>query len=127
MPLSHSEDINLHCYPNKTIKKCEYCKRIFYYEKALKNHQENVHFEKKKLQCVKCQKSFVRLDNLKTHEKRCGGDGKQTNYQCNNCQKIFTHLRNLIRHRKNCVHNEKLYKCNKCFKRFAQRNNFIQH
>ena len=109
---------------NEAVKKCEFCNRIFYYEKALKNHQENVHFEKKKLQCIKCQKCFDRSNNLKRHEKQCS---KQTIYQCNNCEKIFTRLDNLIRHRKKCVHNEKLYRCEKCFKRFARRGNYIQH
>ena len=52
IPLSHNKDI---ISSNKAVKKCEFCNRIFYYEKALKNHQENVHFEKKKLQCIKCQ------------------------------------------------------------------------
>ena len=40
IPQLHSKDINSHRYSNKTTKKCEYCNRIFYYGKALKNHQE---------------------------------------------------------------------------------------
>ena len=124
IPSSNNKDI---ISSNKAVKKCKFCNRIFFNENALKNHQENVHFEKKQLQCVKCQKGFSRLDNLKRHNKQCSGDGKKTNYQCNNCEKICTRLDNLIRHRKNCVHNEKLYKCNKCFKRFTRRGNCIQH
>ena len=88
------------------VKKCKYCNRVFYYEKALKNHQQNVHFEKKKLQCLKCKKRFARLENFNRHEKQCAG--KQSNHRCDHCQKNFTRLDNLIRYRKKCVHNEKL-------------------
>ena len=126
IPQSHNEGINSHRYSNKTTKKCKYCNRIFYHNDALQNHQKNVHLEKKKLRCSKCQKNFSRLGNLRRHKKHCDGD-KQTNYQCNNCQNNFTRLDALVRHRKKCIYNEKLYKCDKCLKRFAQRNNYILH
>ena len=79
IPLSYNKDINSHRYSNKTIKKCEYCNKIFYYDKALKNHIENTHLRTKILQCLKCQQNVGRLENLKRHEKQCDGN-KPTNY-----------------------------------------------
>ena len=57
---------------------CDECGRLFSRANHLKRHKENVHTQKKRLECSKCKKKFGRLDNFMRHEKACNGDAQQT-------------------------------------------------
>jgi len=47
----------------------------------------NINFDKKKKQCCKCFKTFVRMIDCTTHEAKCDGTHK---LQCKVCLKMFT-------------------------------------
>ena len=102
-----------------------HCDRIYYSEKALTEHHNNIHLQKK-LHCQNCSRVFGRLSNLMRHEKRCL-DGEENNHQCSKCKKRFSRLDNLISHQKQCVDNERNYKCNGCLKQFDRQTNLRRH
>ncbi|XP_054715454.1 zinc finger protein 26-like [Uloborus diversus] len=103
------------------IIRCEYCEKIFGFERDLKKHHDSVHKDIKLFACELCPCGFTRKYDLISHikirhlkEKRKHLD---LNVPCEACGKHFTNKTSLRRHLK--IHtDERRYTCDFCKKRF---------
>ena len=107
---------------------CEYCGKVFRWQKTLKAHMNSLHFgikrpkrdwsiQPRKFSCDKCGKAFKRQQHLDDHV----GTRHQTadlKYKCDRCPATFIRP-HLLEYHNNKFHlRQKPHKCTKCMEGF---------
>ncbi|KAG2464402.1 ZN420 protein, partial [Polypterus senegalus] len=85
--------------------------------------QRNSHKGEKPYRCTECGKAFLRVRDLKCHQRIHTGEKP---YHCNECGKSFCQVTHLKQHLR--IHTgEKPYHCDECGKNFRQAASLRQH
>ncbi|XP_030045871.1 zinc finger protein 250-like [Microcaecilia unicolor] len=101
---------------------CGECNKSFLGLSYLKSHQM-IHTGEKPFTCPECHKSFNRLSTLKNHQRIHKGEKP---FICTECNKRFTQLPNLKSHQ--IIHKgDKPFTCSKCKKSFARLSGLKSH
>ena len=93
-------------------QQCEICQQTFSSKRNLLRHLDNKHkIRESSSMCDQCGKSFMRRDNLKTHQEICllRGENKKpevkekskTKYDCRFCNQTYSYNSSLRRHMNN--------------------------
>ena len=121
---------------------CKYCEKMYSSNEEVKIHELSHIGEKPKdkqgmLNCMSCNKSFARFNDLRRHKKKHG----EKQYSCSLCEKSFENFGTFSDH-KHChekeftekteqndkIHTEeKPYRCSKCEKRFTNETDLAKH
>ncbi|XP_077323321.1 uncharacterized protein LOC143957058 [Lithobates pipiens] len=77
----------------------------------------------KRFPCTECKKSFIRKENLLTHQRIHRGEDPLS---CSECGKSFIWKRQLVIHQRSHT-GEKSLSCLECGKSFSERSNLVRH
>ena len=109
------------CY----LCKVEDCQILFETEEELKNHKNN-HTQLYKCNFPNCEKTFMKIINLRKHNKYHLKSNKKYICPYQGCNKSFTASYSLTLHYR--IHTGiTFYKCEKCEKKFYDRANYQYH
>ena len=100
---------------------CEICQRGFVYMNSLKTHQLKAQCDQKEYKCDQCNKKFKNNKNLRSHVICAHIKPK---FQCGECLKIFPTKKTVDAHMK---HNHMLRECKFCKKLFKNSNGLRSH
>ena len=104
--------------------RCEYCQQAFQTEYQQKEHLTKAH----NFQCGKCDRAFVRNDQLQLHI-NISHEGKEASHHCKICNKMVLHLKqhNDNLHRKIEMDTKKGIQCLKCKVEFKTKTSLKKH
>jgi len=106
---------------------CSYCSFVSSIYEEYKIHSKTFHSleeeEIKKFKCSDCNKKFLCVQNLRSHEKFCNS---RNGFKCRYCSLEFTGYKNYAEHVK-IEHQDKVFSCQKCGRGFMHKNNVKSH
>lgn len=110
---------------NISRKSFQLCQARFKRQEHLNSHVTYKHSDpsERKFQCTKCPSAFLRISDLKTHEK--GHD--MVMMQCIYCDYSKRDLKSLRRHTLKVHQSTKLYKCSQCNEEFETHRELKSH
>ena len=104
---------------------CNKCEKTFASPERLYEH-EGMHRQERRFDCVTCDESFTKFNDLRKHKKN--HNGKE--FSCPNCGKKFEDFCSFSNHKREdiCVSKakiapnpvEKPFKCSECDKKFSK-------
>ena len=100
---------------------CEKCQKGFVYITSLKTHQLKAQCDQNEYKCDQCNKKFKNIKNLRSHVISAHIKPK---FQCGECLKIFPSKKTVDAHMK---HNHMLRECKFCKKMFKNSNGLRSH
>jgi len=117
-----------YCKERDKIKfSCSYCSYVTSIYEEYKVHSRTFHSleeeEIKKFKCSDCNKKFLCVQNLRSHEKFCNS---RNGFKCRYCSLEFTGYKNYAEHVK-MKHQDKVFSCQKCGRGFMHKNNVKSH
>ena len=89
------EDLSVHGKAHigdSSMSICTVCFNVFANESSLERHMKK--HSQKKYSCSLCQKTFIRLQHLTSHEK--SHLGFRPDFSCQYCNKVFTRKDHLV-------------------------------
>ncbi|XP_050347376.1 zinc finger protein 436-like isoform X2 [Nymphalis io] len=89
-------------------------------------NQKSFTAKKKRFNCNKCFKNFLKSKTLRTHIQQCHSSKTITPFACGQCKDSFNSQEDLHIHSALHVKGNH-WTCNKCFKDFTERNRFRRH
>ena len=98
--------------------KCEKCDKTFTRKDNKKSHIDTVHSNIRKYKCDQCEKAFKMSSSLKAH-KACLHSTLR-NFKCKECSSTFKLNTQLTQHVKTVHQNLRNYRCSQCNKTFKQ-------
>lgn len=114
----HSETKNFVC-PE------EECGKAFYTKSELNLHRRGVHSDNKEHPCKVCSKSFIKLSQLVTHNKKAHSK-ENKKFKCENCPREFDSSQKLHTHMAK-EHSKVKFECEKCKKVFRLKHSLAVH
>lgn len=103
---------------------CQLCHKKFSSFKALKIHMKDIHIGARNFTCEKCDQTFKRKGDLKSHMNK---HLQPRSYKCYLCHETFNWQGNLTTHFRRKHSQEKSYQCPVCSKGFACSSGLKEH
>ncbi|XP_008193761.2 gastrula zinc finger protein XlCGF26.1 [Tribolium castaneum] len=107
---------------------CEFCSKVFRYEKSLNSHKQNIHSEEKPFVCTHCNQRYCTLlaftNHLETHgiKRKIHESGPLL---CQICDKEFLTKNRLKSHL--LTHGDQKFSCSFCAKAFNTKARLMVH